>query len=71
MKKLTDYEYWLSTMAVPTTEILVEVLLEMAEKQRVDEASKTSPTSLSKNADNLDQKDCQKTLLRRIHKLMF
>ena len=45
MKKSTDYEYWLSTMAVPTTEILLEVLLEMAEKQRVDEASKTSPTS--------------------------
>ena len=32
---------------------------------------KPRPLHQSKNADNLDQKDRQKTLLRSIHKLMF
>ena len=70
MKNSTDYEYWLSTMAVPTTEILLEVLLKMAKNQRVEEASKTSPTSQSINADTLIKK-IAKTVLCRIHKLMF
>lgn len=48
MKQATDYDW--SKIAVPTTDILLEVLLEMEFQSKEGGASKTPPSSSLDNA---------------------